>query len=195
MAPARPRGVDDSRSETSSSITNLKDRSLLGPAGTSAIAKGKRVNSTLHSGLSVNAKTLPNGTSATAPVDSDSNVARVRFSCAILMDILEELILFLNGISTKFQMSLVRCTDLTSTDPMAYTPSDYSSHLPSRAPPTNFLGIHQPTCRPHPRLLTNRLPIALFCHSATEDPRRKAPCSAERRGGGGFVEAQGQRAK
>lgn len=80
MAPARPRGIDDSRSETSSSITNLKDRSLLGPAGTSAIAKGRRVNSSLQSGLSLNAKALPNGTPAAAPVDSESNVARVRVS-------------------------------------------------------------------------------------------------------------------
>jgi hypothetical protein len=80
MAPARPRGVDDSRSETSSSITNLKDRSLLGPAGTSAIAKGRRANSNLQSGLSLNAKALPNGTPAGAAVDSESNVARVRVS-------------------------------------------------------------------------------------------------------------------
>jgi len=79
MAPARPRGVDDSRSETSSSITNLKDRSLLGPAGTSAIAKGKRVNSNLHSGISVSAKALPNGTAAAAPVDSDVNIPRIQW--------------------------------------------------------------------------------------------------------------------
>jgi hypothetical protein len=77
MAPARPRGIDDSRSETSSSITNLKDRSLLGPSNTSAIAKGKRVHSSLHSGLFLDAKSLPNGASAPAPVDSESNVARV----------------------------------------------------------------------------------------------------------------------
>ena len=97
MAPARPRGIDDSRSETSSSMTNLKDRSLLGPAGTSAVAKGKRVNSSLHSGLSVNAKALPNGTAATAPVDSDSNVARVCVSYVMSGGISHNILFCLHG--------------------------------------------------------------------------------------------------
>lgn len=83
MAPARPRGIDDSRSETSSSITNLKDRSLPGPSNTPAIVKGKRVHSSLQSGLFIDAKSLPNGTTAPAPVDSESNVARVGLSCLI----------------------------------------------------------------------------------------------------------------
>lgn len=81
MAPARPRGVDDSRSETSSSITNLKDRSLLGPAGHSAASKGKRVVSSVqnvHQGVPLVTKNAQNGIAAAAPVETDSNIARVR---------------------------------------------------------------------------------------------------------------------
>lgn len=43
MAPTRPRAVDDSRSETSSTITNLKDKAALGPVmNATGVSKNKR---------------------------------------------------------------------------------------------------------------------------------------------------------
>ncbi|KIV84302.1 hypothetical protein PV11_00090 [Exophiala sideris] len=42
MPPARPRNLDDSRSDASSIVTNLKDKSLLGPTSGSGVSKNKR---------------------------------------------------------------------------------------------------------------------------------------------------------
>ncbi|EHY58874.1 hypothetical protein ABEF95_005549 [Exophiala dermatitidis] len=54
MPPARPRNVDDSRSETSSTVTNQKDKSVLGPTSGSGVGKGKRLASNLHASTSAN---------------------------------------------------------------------------------------------------------------------------------------------
>lgn len=42
MAPPRARNLDDSRSETSSTITNQKDKSALGGISSVGVFKGKR---------------------------------------------------------------------------------------------------------------------------------------------------------
>ena len=62
MAPTRPRVLDDSRSETSSTVTNLKDKAaLLGPVtSTAAVSKNKR-NTT---GQNNSSKATNNGTGA-----------------------------------------------------------------------------------------------------------------------------------
>lgn len=61
MAPTRPRAIDDSRSETSSTITNLKDKAALGPVtGGAAVSKNKR-NMT---GQNSSSKATTNGTGA-----------------------------------------------------------------------------------------------------------------------------------
>lgn len=49
MPPARPRNIDDSRSETSSTITNQKEKSTLPPTSVSGVLKGKR-SQTSHNG-------------------------------------------------------------------------------------------------------------------------------------------------
>ncbi|KIW86867.1 uncharacterized protein Z519_12488 [Cladophialophora bantiana CBS 173.52] len=84
MPPARGRNVDDSRSETSSTITNQKEKSTLGPASGSGVSKAKR----FASGLNVpgagnkapvygNGAAPPSATPAVTEGDKDPSLPRV----------------------------------------------------------------------------------------------------------------------
>ncbi|EXJ53531.1 uncharacterized protein A1O5_13202 [Cladophialophora psammophila CBS 110553] len=84
MPPARGRNVDDSRSETSSTITNQKEKSTLGLASGSGVSKGKR----FASGLNVptagnktpvygNGAAPPSATPAVTEGDKDPSLPRV----------------------------------------------------------------------------------------------------------------------
>ncbi|KIX02193.1 uncharacterized protein Z518_08132 [Rhinocladiella mackenziei CBS 650.93] len=77
MPPARSRNIDDSRSETSSTITNQKEKSLFGPASGSGVSKGRRVVSSALNGSSAGNKTSTNGAaapSASAVTDGDQDL-------------------------------------------------------------------------------------------------------------------------
>lgn len=81
MPPARPRNVDDSRSETSSTIANQKEKPPLGPTSGSGVSKGKRLTSNLN-GSSGASKALVNGVAIPAPPtatdgEKDPNLPRV----------------------------------------------------------------------------------------------------------------------
>ncbi|EXJ90218.1 hypothetical protein A1O1_03317 [Capronia coronata CBS 617.96] len=72
MPPARPRNIDDSRSEASSTVTNQKDKAALGPTSGSGVAKGKRLASNLNtSTTATKAATNGIGSVAAAPTDVD----------------------------------------------------------------------------------------------------------------------------
>ncbi|ETI27378.1 hypothetical protein G647_09568 [Cladophialophora carrionii CBS 160.54] len=66
MPPARARNVDDSRSETSSTITNQKEKSALGPTSGSGVSKGKKSVPGGHNGASVGSKATVTGNGSTA---------------------------------------------------------------------------------------------------------------------------------
>ncbi len=82
MPPARQRNVDDSRSETSSTLTNQKDKSVLGPTSASGVSKGKRAAPPLLNGSGGGNKapvidvTAPSD-SATQPTAKDPSLPRV----------------------------------------------------------------------------------------------------------------------
>ncbi|EXJ57975.1 hypothetical protein A1O7_05398 [Cladophialophora yegresii CBS 114405] len=61
MPPARARNVDDSRSETSSTITNQKEKSALGPTSGSGVSKGKKSAPGGHNGTSAGSKAAVTG--------------------------------------------------------------------------------------------------------------------------------------
>ena len=68
MPPARPRIIDDSRSETSSTVTNLKEKTLLGPTSGLGVTKGKRT-ALGHNGNNGSHKIVAlNGNTSTAAV-------------------------------------------------------------------------------------------------------------------------------
>lgn len=81
MPPARPRILDDSRSETSSTVTNQKDKFVLGAAGGLGVSKAKRqaANANGHNGLNKAAGNGP-GPAASAAAESsekDPSLPRV----------------------------------------------------------------------------------------------------------------------
>lgn len=65
MAP-RARNLDDSRSETSSTITNQKEKAILGPTSVSGVNKGKRVASGLNGTSAISKGNVNGHGSATA---------------------------------------------------------------------------------------------------------------------------------
>jgi len=69
MPPARPRNIDDSRSDASSTVTNQKEKSLLGATSGSGTSKGKRTASNLH-GPGGSSKAATNGSAAAAGLTS-----------------------------------------------------------------------------------------------------------------------------
>lgn len=192
MAPTRPRGVEDSRSETSSLITNLKDRSLLGPAGNSAVAKGKRVASNTqntHPGLPSYAKNGTSGT-ATTPAESDQNTARVRFillhrKCPSNIPIV------------VFRMMTWRVHTLLTrfpTDTMAYTASFDPPHLPLRPQPTNRFCLCAPTCGHHTYIVNDRPPFTFLGGRTAKNSGSEAACPSKRHFHLWCFKKQGQRA-
>ncbi|EXJ80640.1 hypothetical protein A1O3_06924 [Capronia epimyces CBS 606.96] len=80
MAPPRPRNVDDSRSEASSTVTNQKEKTALGPSGGSGVAKGRRFASNLNVSTTAN-KAPANATAAVVDADSkDRNLPRTEWN-------------------------------------------------------------------------------------------------------------------
>ncbi|KIW80871.1 hypothetical protein Z517_03894 [Fonsecaea pedrosoi CBS 271.37] len=86
MPPARGRNVDDSRSETSSTITNLKDKSALGPTSGSGVSKGKRFASGLNvpnagskAAMNGNGTAAAPASAAPAEEDKDPNLPRTEW--------------------------------------------------------------------------------------------------------------------
>ncbi|KAI1628258.1 hypothetical protein EDD37DRAFT_301818 [Exophiala viscosa] len=76
MPPARPRNLDDSRSDASSIVTILKDKSLLGPTGASGVSKNKRslLNTSAPNGST---KAALNGSApAAVEAERDPNLPR-----------------------------------------------------------------------------------------------------------------------
>ncbi|OCT50925.1 hypothetical protein CLCR_08830 [Cladophialophora carrionii] len=87
MPPARARNVDDSRSETSSTITNQKEKSALGPTSGSGVSKGKKSAPGGHNGASAGSKAAVTGNGSTAApaaappaveADKDPSLPRAR---------------------------------------------------------------------------------------------------------------------
>jgi len=80
MAPHR-RAIDDLRSEASSSIANLKDRSYFIQAGSKMASRGKRVVSAtqvVSNGTNSLPRIAPNGVEVSISTDAGQNVPRVR---------------------------------------------------------------------------------------------------------------------
>ena len=71
--------MDDSRSETSSSITNLKEKAALGAAPGAGVTKIKRNNGSTTNGASKSsaAQGTVNGS---APADAAQHLPKVRYS-------------------------------------------------------------------------------------------------------------------
>ncbi|OAP59752.1 hypothetical protein AYL99_04754 [Fonsecaea erecta] len=87
MPPARGRNVDDSRSETSSTITNQKEKAVLGPAGGSGVSKGKRFASGLNipsagnkTPMNGNGTAPPAATPAATEGDKDPNLPQTEWT-------------------------------------------------------------------------------------------------------------------
>ena len=77
MPAARQRPLEDSRSETSSTITNLKDRSMFGLNAATSILKGRKPSNIPTNGFTNTTKALANGPTAPVP-ELDPNLPRVR---------------------------------------------------------------------------------------------------------------------
>lgn len=76
MPPVRQRPLEDSRSETSSTVTNIKDRSGLNQTLTSAIIKGRKVITGPVNGVVALPKPVVNGNVAIS-TEHDPNLPRV----------------------------------------------------------------------------------------------------------------------
>ncbi|KAJ9609367.1 hypothetical protein H2200_005694 [Cladophialophora chaetospira] len=88
MPPPRARNVDDSRSETSSTVTNQREKLALGPTSGSGVSKGKR-SALGHHGTNGGAKVAVNGSApalvlpaaaTAAEAEKDPSLPRVCFN-------------------------------------------------------------------------------------------------------------------
>ena len=165
MAPVRPRGIDDSRSDASA-IASLKDRSLWGPNITTSVAsKGKRVVS--------NIEALTNGTKAsthlavstTEPAESDPGLPRVSTSL-----FLKHYYLLLYGVGVCHEIHIHRPTDmlLLLAGELGNPGTGDLAHVPPRAPPAYVPCIHPCPCRRYHGLFPDGTALAI-CRPGTEE--------------------------